>query len=52
MMNVQVAASPTPTMLVKNAQILYETPQLATVAKEDLGGFTLKNGWVTSISYT
>ena len=53
--SVRVVASPTPNAAgqpVKVAQILYETPQLATVAKENLDGFALKKGWVMSVSYT
>jgi len=52
--SVHVAPSPTPNAAgqpVKMAQILYETPQLATVAKENLDGFALKKGWVMSVSY-
>jgi len=52
--SVQVAASPTPNAAgqpVKMAQILYETPQLATVAKENLDGFALKKGWLMTVSY-
>lgn len=52
--SVQVAASPTPNPAgqpVKMAQIFYETPQLAAVAKENLDGFALKKGWAMSVSY-
>ena len=52
--SVRVVVSPTPNAAgqqVKMAQILYETPQLATVAKENLDGFALKKGWVMSVSY-
>jgi U2 small nuclear ribonucleoprotein B'' len=52
--SVRVAASPTPNAAgqpIKIAQILYETPQLAAVAKENLDGFALKKGWVMSVSY-
>jgi len=52
--SVQVTVSPTPNAAgqpVKMAQILYETPQLATVAKENLDGFALKKDWVMSVSY-
>ena len=33
------------------AQVLYDAPELATVAKEALDGFTLKKGWVMSVAY-
>lgn len=52
--SVHVAPSPTPNAAgqpVKMAQILYETPQLAAVAKENLDGFALKKGSVMSVSY-
>lgn len=52
--SVNVAPSPTPNAAgqpVKMAQILYETPQLAAVAKENLDGFVLKKDWVMSVSY-
>jgi hypothetical protein len=52
--SLRVAPSPTPNAAgqpVKMAQILYETPQLAKVAKENLDGFALKKGWVMSVSY-
>ncbi|KAF9782363.1 hypothetical protein BJ322DRAFT_216517 [Thelephora terrestris] len=51
---VRVLVSPTPNAAgqpVKMAQILYETPQLAAVAKENLNGFALKKDWVMSVSY-
>ncbi|ETW83828.1 hypothetical protein HETIRDRAFT_472136 [Heterobasidion irregulare TC 32-1] len=35
----------------KMAQVLYDAPELATVAKEALDGFTLKKGWVMSVAY-
>lgn len=49
-----VAPSPTPNaqgQKVKMAQVLFDTPDLATVAKEALDGFTLKKGWVMSVAY-
>jgi len=52
--SVRVATSPTSNAAgqpVKMAQIFYETPQLAAVAKENLDGFALKKGWVMSVSY-
>lgn len=33
------------------AQIIYETPELASVAKEALDGFTLKKGWKMTVAY-
>ncbi|KAH8106007.1 RNA-binding domain-containing protein [Cristinia sonorae] len=35
----------------KMAQVLFDSPDLATVAKEALDGFTLKKGWVMSVAY-
>ena len=52
--SVQLSASPTPNAAgqpVKLAQIFYETPQLAAIAKENLDEFNLKKGWVMSVSY-
>jgi hypothetical protein len=34
------------------AQVIYETPELASVAKEALDGFTLKKGWNMAVTYT
>jgi len=52
--SVRVTVSPTPNAAghpVKMAQILYETPKLAAVAKENLDGFALKKDWVMSVAY-
>jgi U2 small nuclear ribonucleoprotein B'' len=50
----QIAASPTPNAAgqkVKMAQVLFDTPELASTAKEALDGFTLKKGWIMSVAY-
>ena len=52
--SVRATVSPTPNAAgqpVKMAQILYETPQLAAVATENLDGFALKEDWVMSVTY-
>ncbi|KAL7282271.1 hypothetical protein ACG7TL_003741 [Trametes sanguinea] len=52
--SVQVVPSPTPNAAgqrVKMAYVMYDSPDLASVAKEALDGFTLKKGWVMSVSY-
>ncbi|KAI0353474.1 RNA-binding domain-containing protein [Trametes cingulata] len=52
--SVQVVPSPTPNeagQRVKMAYVMYDSPDLASVAKEALDGFTLKRGWVMSVSY-
>ena len=36
---------------VKMAQVSFETPELATAAKDALDGFTLKKGWQMSVVY-
>lgn len=36
---------------VKLAQVTFETPDLASVAKTALDGFTLKKGWVMSVAF-
>jgi len=36
---------------VKMAQVLFETPELATIAKDALDGFTLEKGWQMSVVY-
>lgn len=36
---------------VKMAQVFFETPELATTAKDALNGFTLKKGWQMSVVY-
>ena len=49
-----VAPSPTPNaqgQKIKMAQVLFDSPDLASVAKEALDGFTLKKGWVMSVAY-
>jgi hypothetical protein len=51
----QVTWSPTANATgarVKMAQVLFESPELASVAKVALDGFTLKKGWVMSVVYT
>ncbi|PBK72691.1 RNA-binding domain-containing protein [Armillaria solidipes] len=50
----QVTQSPTPNAdgtKVKLAQALFETAELATVAKNALDGFSLKKGWKMSVAY-
>lgn len=50
----QVVPSPTPNasgQRVKMAYVMFDSPELASVAKEALDGFTLKKGWVMSVSY-
>lgn len=50
----QVTWSPTPNAAgerVKMAQVLFETPDLASVAKTALDGFMLKKGWLMSVVY-
>ena len=49
-----VAPSPTPNAAgqrCKMAQVLFDSPDLATVAKDALDGFTLKKGWVMTVAY-
>lgn len=36
---------------VKMAQVLYETPELATTARDALDGFTLKKGWKMTVAF-
>ncbi|KAK7061674.1 spliceosomal protein [Favolaschia claudopus] len=36
---------------VKKAQVMFDSPQLASVAKEGLHGFTLKKDWILSVQY-
>jgi len=53
-LSTHVAQSPTPNEKgerVKFAQAYFESPDLATVAKEALHGFTLKKGWAMSVAY-
>jgi U2 small nuclear ribonucleoprotein B'' len=33
------------------AQVIFESPELATTAKEALNGFTLKKGWLMNVVY-
>jgi len=50
----QIAISPTPNAAgqkVKMAQVSFDTPELASTAKEALDGFTLKKGWIMSVAY-
>ncbi|KAI0772063.1 RNA-binding domain-containing protein [Trametes elegans] len=52
--SVQVVPSPTPNAAgqrTKMAYVMFDSPDLASVAKEALDGFTLKKGWVMSVSY-
>ncbi|KAF8591575.1 RNA-binding domain-containing protein [Ramaria rubella] len=48
-----VAQSPTavPNGRTKMAQVNFDSPDLASVAKEALDGFTLKKGWAMSVEY-
>ncbi|KAJ7047424.1 hypothetical protein C8F04DRAFT_936206 [Mycena alexandri] len=43
--------TPTDVPQVKKAQVLFDSPQLASVAKEALHGFTLKKDWLMSVQY-
>ncbi|GJE84989.1 RNA-binding domain-containing protein [Phanerochaete sordida] len=50
----QVAPSPTPNasgQKCKMAQVLFDSPDMSTVAKDALDGFSLKKGWVMSVNY-
>ena len=52
--SVSVAPSPTPNAAgqrMKMAYVMFDSPDLASVAKEALDGFTLKKGWVMSVDY-
>ncbi|KAF7313756.1 Spliceosomal protein [Mycena chlorophos] len=42
---------PTDVPNVKKAQVFFDSPQLAAVAKEGLHGFTLKKDWIMSVQY-
>lgn len=33
------------------AQVLFDSPDFATVAKDALNNFALKKGWVMSVAY-
>ncbi|KAI0321799.1 hypothetical protein OF83DRAFT_157437 [Amylostereum chailletii] len=49
-----VAPAPTPNAAghkVKMAQVMFDTPELASVAKEGLNGFILKPGWLMSVEF-
>lgn len=49
-----VVQSPTPNaagVKVKMAQVLFDSPELSSAAKEALDGFTLKKGWLMSVAY-
>ncbi|KAG1820242.1 uncharacterized protein BJ212DRAFT_1458191 [Suillus subaureus] len=49
-----VAQSPTPNAAgasVKMAQVFFDSPELASTAKDALDGFTLKRGWNMSVAY-
>lgn len=53
-LSARVAQAPTPNAAgqkVKMAQVYYDSPELASVAKEALDGFTLKKGWNMSVNY-
>ncbi|KAJ7937103.1 hypothetical protein B0H13DRAFT_1852644 [Mycena leptocephala] len=43
--------TPTDVQGVKKAQVMFDSPQLASVAKEALHGFTLKKDWIMSVQY-
>ncbi|TFY74865.1 hypothetical protein EWM64_g9147 [Hericium alpestre] len=50
----QVVPSPTPNaqcQKTKMAQVFYDTPELASVAKDALDGFTLKKGWQMTVAF-
>lgn len=54
-LSTHVTQSPTPNstgVKTKMAHVVYETPELASVAKEALDGFTLKKGWKMAVTYT
>ncbi|KAF7301313.1 Spliceosomal protein [Mycena indigotica] len=42
---------PTEVPNVKKAQVFFDSPQLAAVAKEGLHGFTLKKDWLMAVQY-
>jgi len=49
-----VVQSPTPNAAgasVKMAQVFFDSPELASTAKDALDGFTLKKGWKMSVAY-
>ncbi|KAH8118288.1 RNA-binding domain-containing protein [Phellopilus nigrolimitatus] len=53
-LSTHVAQSPTPNAAgqkVKMAQVIYDSPELASMAKEALDGFTLKRGWNMTVAY-
>ncbi|TRM68055.1 hypothetical protein BD626DRAFT_480655 [Schizophyllum amplum] len=54
LLSTQVVQSPNPGpdgTKAKMAQVLYETPELGSVAKEALNGFQLKKGWNMAVAY-
>ncbi|KAG1753979.1 uncharacterized protein EDB91DRAFT_1100980 [Suillus paluster] len=49
-----ITQSPTPNAAgasLKIAQVLFDSPELASTAKQGLDGFTLKKGWKMSVAY-
>lgn len=36
---------------MKMAQVFFDSPELASTAKDALDGFTLKKGWKMSVAY-
>jgi len=49
-----VVQSPTPNeagVKVKMAQVLFDSPDLAIVAKDAMDGFLLKKGWKMTVAY-
>ncbi|EKM59849.1 uncharacterized protein PHACADRAFT_181793 [Phanerochaete carnosa HHB-10118-sp] len=53
-MSTNVVPSPTPNasgQKCKMAQVLFDSPGMASVAKEALNGFALKQGWVMSVNF-
>jgi len=45
------SVAPTDVPGVKKAQVIFDSSQLASVAKEALHGFTLKKDWIMSVQY-
>lgn len=53
-LSVHVAQSQTPNandQKVKMAQVIYDTADLASVAKEALDGFKIDRGWKMAVAY-
>jgi hypothetical protein len=50
-MCISLSTSGTKVLAVKKAQVLFDSPQLASAAKEGLHGFTLKKDWIMSVQY-